>query len=782
MFTAGTEKARSSVESLRGSTQSIIGQLSRLQKSYETAGRSTLDWIAADEKASEEVKEHARALLMQVDALEKLAAAKKNGSHFTTGMTRWQNEYQNDPWARGMRNLAYGDATREPELSAAEHRRLTGASRDKMEADEAVARDNADRLRKEKQRIRGDRDAETDAEKAAADAERDRRNDAVRDIHGKNMDRRRMKGEAFPGLEGVTGAENQRFLREREQLSRRMDKEGISSPADRDRLKDGLKNTQIEEVANRIEEERGAILDRLSARVKSAALAEDEYALSKLRGANASKEEIKAAQDRVNKHTLNELRDRGASKSELDLAETRMNQAHDIQGRGSQGKDNRKWAGVEGFRAIEDFAQGSAFGGLRGGLLAASNNISQMGAAFGAFGAMAGSAVSTVIVLGSQAFDAWRKSITGAEAAEAAVKNYDRAISNTIPHLQEMLDKNFQLRDVRNRKDEDSNVKGTASEIRQLKDDLEKQTKVVAAEAEAKKFRDSGRGMTGLSAQDLVVERERRKDDPLPFISSVIRAVTGTQRRGEHLSDEVIAPDSAEKQRDIETKNLQAAERITADGFRLEELKKQHQQLVHRDLEIELGKLDDANARRDRLRRGVGEPETEADGWRMQHELNQRERTKKMDDTSSGYKYLQSRATELAKANADRERVGGGAMLEAQLEFQRNMDKIKKASGLGLLDPTERASAESAELKNRDRTIREAKYGNLQADGRSGFGNANANSVQGTNAIVSAIRYAQQSKDNAEQKRSGDILADLLIVQQRAEALLKKDPLTPVSL
>lgn len=926
-FVSGVDRARDSNTALSGSVNSIIGQLSRQQKAFETAGRSTLDWIEADKKASEETKELVKSLLLQVESLNKVAAARKSmaaqsalfapltqpdhfgrglsrleaqrgidtknsqlaaerdandpftqgmagwqktndsfqrglrqmavdyghlqqqitsaataqerfnaatthansarasvtnaqrladanaatrarkqadydqlfgavtesdsernaSDPFLSGMSKWQNEHANNPFARGLRNLANANTNTDPDVN---HRLQAARARDQQEVDEAAARDNAERIRQDRMRIRADRDAEDEAERTAEEAVRQRRVDAVRNINGENMDRRQMTGSVGFRAPGISGNERQRFLREQRDLERRMDAESITDPKERSMLTDGLKKSQKEDVSGRLEKERSGILAGLKEKVLAAKQAEDEYTLSKLKSEKASDAVIAKAREQADEHMLKPLRDRGADDNEIAAAKTLINKQRELddirtarqtsQHENEKKKDNRKWAGVEGFRAIEDFAQGSAFGGLRGGLLAASNNVSQMGAAFGAAGAMAGSAVSTVIVLGSQIYETWRKSVTGAEAAEAAVKNYDRTIQSVIPHLQEMQDKTFKLRDIR--KEKDTDAKSSEREVQQMKDAVAKQELDLRERAKEQELKDRGMGTAGLSAQDLANEAEARRNELLPFLSSLGRAATGQTRRGEHLSDEVLGKDNVEKSREEEREILRRNEVLAKDKAILLEREIQHQKNVERDLNKELANLDDANERRRRHQQGVPlERETEWQKQEMQNQRDADDRRKKMDDTESGYKYLKSRATELATQNADRRQEGGGAMLQAQIEFQDNMDKIKKASRLDLLDPTERATAETAETQKRDRSIREAKYGSLQADGQSGFGSQDARSTGGMNAIMKAIRYAEQKDSIAQLKKIGDIAQEQLIVQQEQRDLAKRDPLATVS-
>jgi len=811
-FVSGVDRARDSNIALSGSVNSIIGQLERQKRAFETAGRSTMDWINADKKASDETKELAKSLLQQVDALNKLAAARRamptstvvgkgNGGlsdkqradernandPFLSGMNKWQGEHANNPFARGLRNLANANANTDPDVN---HRLQAARARDQQEADEAAARDNAERIRQDRMRIRADRDAEDEAQRTAEEAVRQRRIDAVRGINGDNMDRRQLTGSVGFRAPGISGSERQRFLREQRDLERRMDAESITDPQERSMLTSGLKKSQQEDVAGRLEKERSGILVGLKEKVLAAKQAEDEYTLSKLKSEKASAAVIAKAQEQADEHMLKPLRDRGADDNEIEAAKTLIKKQRDLDDirtarqtnthENEQKKDTRKWAGVEGFRAIEDFAQGSAFGGLRGGLLAASNNVSQMGAAFGAAGAMAGSAVSTVIVLGSQIYETWRKSVSGAEAAEAAVKNYDRAISSVIPHLQEMQDKTFKLRDIR--KEKDTDAKSSEREVQQMKDAVAKQELDLRERAKEQELKDRGMGTTGLSAQDLANEAETRANELLPFLSSLGRAATGQTRRGENLSEEVLGKDNIEKSREEEREILRRNEALAKDKAILLEREIQHQKNVERDLNKELANLDDANERRRRHQQGAPlELETEWQRQEMQNQVNADDRRKKMEDTSSGYKYLKSRATELATENADRRQEGGGAMLQAQIEFQDNMDKIKKASKLGLLDPTERATAETAETQKRDRSIRESKYGSLQADGQSGFGSQDARSTGGMNAIVKAIRYSEQADTIAQLKRNGDISQELLTVAQAQLDLAKMDPLATVS-
>jgi hypothetical protein len=800
-YTQGTSAAVAGNRELSGSCNTIIGALERQKRALDTVGRSTLDWIEADKKASNEIKEHARALLVEVDALRQKQAALaavateqsrviKHGTeiHSAGGRPRGgSGEYSfpaaepardtevnsgsytggNDHYGSGANPQSHAEMMAEMArkrrmgagglniLSEAdvaadqqEARRRAGADRDQQEADEAKARDEADRIRKERQRIRGDRDAEDDADKAAADAEHDRRNNAVRDLHGSIMDRREMTGSVGFSARGISGSERQRFLREQRDLEGRMDAQGITDPGERSLLTGGLKKSQQGDVSGRIEKERTGILIGLKQQVLAAKQAEDEYTLSKLKGDKASAGAIAKARKDADEHILKPLRDRGADANEIAAAQTLINKHRELgdvrkrrqknEHENESKKDHRQWAGVEGFRAIEDFAQGSATGGLRGGLLAASNNISQMGAAFGAAGAMAGSVVSTVIVLGSSIYETWRKAAYGGNEANAAIKEYDRMVSSVLSHTRELGQLRITSRDMQS----GSSLDGAVQNEQRLRDNATRREEDLKAKEEAFKDQMAGMGAQGLTSGDLNSEASRREET----VWGLRRNAASEQHA--NLSEEALTLENRQRIMEQEREHLRGHQLLFRERQQLPQAEK---------LAMERGQAEaDRNQAVERSRRvgGVG-PLTEWQQMEKERGFANEENAKAKGKFERGQSWMQSRREDILLSGmaSDKQRDA----YRAEKEHQESLAKSAEAERLGIMTPKERKAMDDASTAKRDKDIRESKYGDLQADGNSGFGSADVKTSQGFNALVKAMRYSEQDKTIAELKKNGDI-------------------------
>ena len=421
-----------------------------------------------------------------------------------------------------------------------------------------------------------------------------------------------------------------------------------------------------------------------------------------------------------------------------------------------QKRDNRKWAGVEGFRAIEDFAQGSAYGGLRGGLLAASNNISQMGATFGAFGAMAGSALSTTIVLGSQLYETWRKAASGADAAAAALKEYDRTLGSVVSHSQQMLQSRMDLRDVR---DNFGRSQGqSAQDIKAQKDAIALEEQRLRDERDARADRDRGMGTAGVFAGDRDRERTRREGDWFPFVNSVIRMATGQEQQVHRLPDEVLNKDATAQAREEERQIIRDNEKLNAHRQRLIELEKEHRRNSQREDENAMREMKQAAASLAAHRRGGRGERTEWEQIQDRRDRNNAQNAKEKDRFESGQAWFQRDSESMM--------LDGMTPLQreayrAQKDHTERLLKSEEAARLGVITPDERAKFDAASVVSRDRQLREAKFGGMQADGQSGFGSQDARSTGGMNAIIKAIRFGEQDRAISELKRNGDISEDL---------------------
>ena len=590
-YTQGTSAAVAGNKELSGSCNSIIGQLNRQAKALETAGRTTLDWINADEKASEEVKEHTRNLLAKVDALKKLDAAQK-------GL----------PTSSVVGNGLGVPSDKQRDIDA---RRAAGKSGDAWREEDQAEKDRIEAIRKRNLDI-------VNARRAEAEAERKAMNDTRALSRQRAQDRR-----------------------DDANVMRQLDEQGY-----------GKKNRP----GHQNEEKRST----------------------------------------------------------------------------------RQWAGVEGFRAIEDFAQGSAFGGLRGGLLAASNNISQMGAAYGATGAIAGSAISTVIVLGSQLYETWRKAAYGGNEANAAIKEYDRMVSSVLSHTRELGQLRITSRDMQS----GSSFDGAVQNEQRLRDNATRREEDLKAKDEAFKDQMAGMGAQGLTSGDLNSEASRREET----VWGLRRNAASEQHA--NLSDEALTIENRRRVGEQERENIRGHQLLHRERMQIE----QAQQLA-----LARGQAEaDRNQAVERSRRvgGVG-PLTEWQQMEKERGFANDQNAKDKSKFDRGQSWFQNQSEQmlLAGMKTDKERES----YAAQKEYEQRLRGSAEAEQRGVISPTERATFDANSKNARDRKMREAKYGDLQADGNSGFGSADVKSSQGFNTLVKAMRYSEQDKTIAELKKNGDI-------------------------
>lgn len=672
-FVGANDRARASNDVLHGSVNSIIGQLMRQKKAYEDVGKSTLDYIAADKKASDETKEHAVALMGEVNALKQLAEWRQKNASVANASRPY-----NDRLALGM-----GDTRLTPTQLMAN---------------------------------------------AAAPG---------RDLRQKELDE-------------VFGLDPKRHADRKAQLAAATDQR-IADEQDR------IQSTALARQERRLTDSLHRQTE-LRLRQQAASNALDDR---KWFAPDASARQ--AADDKL---VMQQLTDQGYF-APGGKGHKKQNQT---------ARDNRQWAGVEGFRAIEDFAQGSAYGGLRGGLLAASNNIAQMGAAFGAAGAMAGSAISTVIILGSTLYESWRKGVSGANEAEHALKMYDRALSETIPHILKLNDLQVARQDMRN-----LDAGGADIAVKNMTRDLDKAKLELKEKEKAEAALKTGMGISGLSSDDLKNEARRRADALLPFTQSVfdtIGGLTPVQNQLRNLPTEVLSDDNIEKVRKLQQEKLDTNRIVVEMETNL--LTQQKAQLELRrnaDREAEQ-EIEQGFARFQAHLRGGKGPRTD---WEMIEERrarNNAQNQREMEKFGRGQSWMQSRSEDLLLSGMRDPK--DQAAYRAEKEHQESLRRSAEAERMGILTPDERARLDKASMAKRDRDMREAKYGNLQADGASGFGSADVKSTQGFNAVIKAMRYAEQDKTIQQLKQNGDIAAEQLASQQRVEEILKTAPIPVV--
>ncbi len=654
---AGADMAILANKELSGSCNVIIGALQRQEKQLQTLGFTTRDWIAADSKASSEVKEHTLNILQRVEAMKKLANAVNDP------VLRMMNT-QGDPFSRGLRQMG------------------VNAGNDAA----AAARDANDPI------LRGFKNADTDPFSRGL---------------------RQM---------GVNNASN-----EKDQSARLTAGKG----GDRWREEDAAWKAELE----------------------------------RRRKANLDRDNLGRAENESERKRLNDLRDTSRQTAQFRRDDANVQKQLEDQGFFKRGKgrdsatakDNRKWAGVEGMRAIEDFAQGSATGGLRGGLLAASNNISQMGAAFGAVGAMAGSLVSTVIVLGSSMYESWRKGQTGADEALAALREYDRMTTSVLEHQQQLRQFNVDAKKLGN----EPGFSGAANSQQGIKDDIARRELDLKERVKARADQMGGMGAQGMSSMDLDNEASRRQE----VMWGLRRDAASAQAA--NLSEEALTIENRNKVREQEREDLRG-NRELVEQKRLLQINEQRMQQLGQE------QAQRSEERRRAHERGGRGPLTD---WQQMDEERGRanaQNEKDMNKFGRGQKWFQSRSEETMLSGfantKDRDYYA------AEKEHEKSLRQSEEAEKRGIITAKERQALDKASESKRDKDMRQTKYGDLQADGNSGFGSADARSTSGMNAIVKAMRFSEQSKTIDELKRNGDITKEVVEAVKNVGTILSTAP------
>jgi hypothetical protein len=148
---------------------------------------------------------------------------------------------------------------------------------------------------------------------------------------------------------------------------------------------------------------------------------------------------------------------------------------------------------------------------------------------------------------------------------------------------------------------------------------------------------------------------------------------------------------------------------------------------------------------------------------------------------TGGMEWRKQWETNNAVAAADRKQMGGGDMLRATLESNENRSRIARMAELGIITDEDRGSMIGTEMENHQRKIRQAKYGNQEADGGTGFGSADVKSVGGFNNLLKSLRYSKQTDELSELKKNGDILAEMKEYSRLTNEILKSAPTTVVN-
>lgn len=622
-YQSGTKQAIDGNQALHGSVNSIIGQLNRQQQAMEHAGRTTLDWIAADQKASNEAKEHARALLERVNAAkaaksateELIAADRKRRAEsmapgsMTSRMTSWQQE--NDPFQQGLRRMKAAEDEITKEKIEAGKRRLAAGK----ELDEQAARD----------------------EQINAD---------IRARQAKN----RADREAYEA-EGLAGRRERQLRKDDANVMAQLEAQGYFN-------------------------RRGKRPDDAPA------------------------------------------------------------------------KAGKAWAGAEAFRGIEDFVQGSAYGGLRGGIVAASNNLSQMGAAFGPYGAMAGSAAATVSILGVTAAEAWKKSRDGSEQALASVREYDRMVGSVLSRTKEMQSLRFSLQDTRGLPSSDAS--------RQREEELRRDIQVAELDARSRAtaLADKKKAM-GMPANAGVADLDRefilRQDDWRPWLDRRRPGQMRQNRIAGRVPDAMLTQDARDKWREEERMAAHEANVLVAKRTELSAAQARTKEMFDREAEI---------------------------GNHRAHQAEAEHRAQEEERMGRARNYV---AQENLRASVADPFIGlgkGGRALGIEADFRERQLKIREAFSQGAFGDGPEAEAKRREalgLADRDRMRqhRELKYGDLPAsDGSTGFG-ARANTAEGWTQIMKSIRATNENQQIAELKRNGDATEQVRTAVERLGDIMK---------
>lgn len=432
------------------------------------------------------------------------------------------------------------------------------------------------------------------------------------------------------------------------------------------------------------------------------------------------------------------------------------------------------WALAGGFRTIEDFAQGSVYGGVRGGIIAASNNVSQIGASYGALGVVIGAVASTALTFGVIVSESWKKSAEGANQATDAVKNYGERLSETASHAQRLFDVEMERRNL-SRLD----LSGADAMKDRLSDQIDRVRNDIGVKEKLTQRTLEGVGAGGISSDELrewVRERTQRRaaftGQQLPMAGMVAPDAATLNRRDmtpwesrmlslQQANPSVFDPkfikelEAAEKdlnkERDIEQKLVrQLTSENEANRQRL-----QRNADADAEREIELGsKRREAIAQRGSSAR-IDEDITDLDRMAGAERRRQERQNRQNQLRRSGndWRVQRDETLLLAGMQTDTER----AAYQAQKEYETSLRLSAKAESVGVLTNQDRLAMDLKSQEKRDRDIRLAKYGNMPVDGGTGFSGADFRSSAGVNNVLRGITYAGQDKAVAELKKNGEI-------------------------
>lgn len=438
-----------------------------------------------------------------------------------------------------------------------------------------------------------------------------------------------------------------------------------------------------------------------------------------------------------------------------------------------------RWAGLEGFRAVEDFAQGSAYGGIRGGILAASNNLSQMGAAYGAYGGMVGAAISTTIILGSTAVEAWRKNSKGARDAAEATEHFTKNLTTAVAQSRSLLEIDQERRGVK-----DLDTGGAKSRTKSLENQIERYNHDLKFGEEMAEKLKGKVGASGVSADDLQQWRDERvfrqqevggRADPLSGVSGAGRAATAWENRMSQVKPEALTDEFIKTQRELEqSRSREIAIRDKLMNTLQKEVQKQLEKRQREDREIGQDQAD-RNSAVERSRRvgGVG-PLTEWEQMDKERASANERNAKDKTQFEGGQSWYQNRKEELMLAGMKKDE--DRAAYRAEKAHQESLRRSAEAERRGIITPGERSALDADSLKNRDKEMRLAKYGNIETGGHTGYNSEDVRSVGGANDLLMSIKSGQQMDWKAQLLKNGDIAEQQLTAQQQLLEYVRSGP------
>lgn len=726
-YTAGTKSAISSNTELHGSVNSIIGQLMRQKKAYEDVGKSTLDWIAADQKASNETKEHARNLLSEVDALKKAAIA--------------------------TRELADAQTRRAAAIPTSTV--VTDPMRGTFRIDDPYgtkAKAEADRIARHAAGMPTSTVVGTGTG-GKSDFQIQRERDANDPVLG-GMARWQKENDAWQRGMNQMRANHEKEMAERKRQSdelRKQQEKDANDPvlkgfAKQKELDDPFQKGLRNMAADKDQEEADRQYRINAARKRDAFEAED----------TAEKENQNRIRQRQNDNRT--LRRQEQEEENRRLADVRENSRRMAQYRrddinvqkqisearkaaiDTQNKSGRlNFAGIEFGRAIEDFTQGSVYGGLKGGILAASNNISQvfiglqsqmqgstsrLGQALGNYGGIIGSAISTTMILGVTLYEVLNKAAARTDSAAQGVKRFSEQIEEAVKRLKELRGAERDLINI-NREESPQALKGklrtTEEQGLELEHEIADRTRLMRDKLVALGAAGPGGKVDAMGLQ-LAAENAKGVLGNQDVFAAVGLGGEPVKVNQSALTPEFIAQLRKEEEQLflLQQKRVSLAEQEKAIRQNIPLLEQQQNLIATK----------------------FAQNQRQADFAAMQER---------------GKVAMQSRAEDLKLSEMDQKTTWGSAAYRAQKEHEESLRRSAEAERLGIMTPKERQAMDRSSEAKRDRDIRQAKYGDLQADGASGFQSADIKTSAGFNAAIKAMRYGEQDKTIGELKRNGDI-------------------------